>query len=71
MTPKEKAKELVDQFDECLNNIMMGSNGLEIMLRERAIACALICCEQLMCQDTHNNHNLYWQQVKQEILKVS
>ncbi len=43
MTPKEKAAELVKQFDECLNHIAIGSNGIEDHLLERAKACALIC----------------------------
>lgn len=48
MTEKEKASELVKKFDDCLNHIAMGSNGLEDMLLERAKACALICCDEMI-----------------------
>ena len=48
MTPKEKAEELVNSFDESLNHIRGGSNGLEEALRERAISCAIICVEEII-----------------------
>jgi hypothetical protein len=69
MTPKEKAKELVDNFDICLNNIMIGSNGLETILRERAIACALITVNEMLnvCQIESEP---YYKEVKNEILKA-
>jgi hypothetical protein len=37
MTPKDKAKELVDKFD-----------GVGLQMRNEAIACALICVDEML-----------------------
>ena len=48
MTPKEQAEELVKKFDECLNHIACGSNGIEDHLNDRAKQCALIAVEFIL-----------------------
>jgi len=39
---KKKADELVAMFDESLNQIELGSNGIEEFLHEKAVKCAII-----------------------------
>jgi hypothetical protein len=59
MTPKEKAKELVDKF-----------STVGLQQRNEGIACALIMCDELLCNTTFllSNGELYfWNKVKQEI----
>jgi predicted proteasome-type protease len=64
MTPKEKAKELIDKF----------WYSLSITL-EQAKQCALIAVDEIISSNPHSNPlntNVestmnYWQQVKQEI----
>jgi len=48
MTHKEQAEELVKKFDECLNHIACGSNGIEDHLHDRAKQCALIAVEMIL-----------------------
>ena len=58
MTPKEKAKELVDKF---INATDYNGYGTE---------CALIAVEELIYEtqfEVPNIRQRYWQQVKQEI----
>ena len=62
MTPKDKAKELVDKF-----------STVGLQQRNEGIACALIMCDELLCNTTFllsNGELYYWQQVKQEIEKL-
>jgi len=62
MTPKEKAKELVDKF-----------STVGLQQRNEGIACALILCDQLLCNSTFllSNGELYfWNEVKKEIEKL-
>ena len=63
MTPKEKAKELVEKyFDEVVGDCDLGWS--------RAKKCALIAVDELKL-NAHNNYmDNYWQQVKQEIEKL-
>ena len=59
MTPKDKAKELVDKF-----------STVGLQQRNEGIACALIMCEELLCNTTFllSNGELYfWNKVKHEI----
>jgi hypothetical protein len=59
MTPKDKAKELVDKF-----------STVGLQQRNEGIACALIMCDELLCNTTFllSNGELYfWNKVKQEI----
>ncbi len=61
MTPKEKAKELVDKF--------INSNNM-IFLIEGAKECALIAVDELIYEtqfEVPNIRQRYWQEVKQEI----
>jgi hypothetical protein len=66
MTPKEKAKELVDKFD-----------GVGLQMRNEAIACALICVDEI-CEAIkpirygldYINKRDDWESVKEEIEKL-
>jgi hypothetical protein len=70
MTPKEKAKELVERYinlyphqrEDYLNN-------------EDAELCALIAVDEILLHEKNNHSELdkiseYWQEVKQEIFKL-
>jgi hypothetical protein len=57
MTPKEKAKELVDKFYN------------EVKYMERAKQCAIISVDELI-KETDWSEADYWQEVKQEIEKL-
>ena len=60
MTPKEKAKELVDRF-------RIGDRNM----KSKAKQCALICVDEI--QGTFKggeNEILYWEEVKQEIIEL-
>lgn len=69
MTPKEKAKELVDKFSKEILSISSNSNW-----KPEAKKCALICVEQLIEDYEHETHDSdrwqYWIRVKQEIEKL-
>lgn len=59
MTPKEKAKKLVDKFD-----------GVGLQMRNEAIACALICVDEILSInsiDKDYDLSYYWTEVKEEI----
>ena len=62
MTPKEKAKELVNQYDETLTYLESKS---------KAKQCALIAVDEIKeyitKYDNHVPDFKYWQEVKQEI----
>jgi hypothetical protein len=65
MTPKEKAKELVDKYDETLTYLESKS---------KARQCALIAVDEII-NSVDNEHvsdifNDYWEEVKQEIEKL-
>ena len=66
MSPKEKAKELVDKFSplaknwDCYNDEPLEENN--------AKQCALIAVDEII-QNFFSNFD-YWQQVKQEIEKL-
>ena len=62
MSPQEKAKELVDKF-----------STVGLQQRNEGIACALIMCDELLCNTTFllSNGELYfWNKVKQEIENI-
>jgi len=62
MTPKEKAKELVDKFD-----------GVGLQMRNEGIQCALICVDEILdINSVDKDYNLsdYWNEVKKEIEKL-
>jgi hypothetical protein len=72
MTPKEKAKELVDKYFIELNE------HNESYDEEAAIQCALIAVDEiryfminsLKWDKKHNGNVLYWNEVKQEIINL-
>ena len=62
MTPKEKAKELVDKFT------LVG-----LQQRNEGIQCAIIMVDELLSNSTFllsNGELYYWNQVKEEIHKL-
>ena len=62
VTPKEKAKELVDKFD-----------GVGLQQRNEAIACALICVDEILSNKMFFSDwgtVYFWQSVKTEIQKL-
>ena len=69
MTPKEKAKELVDRFDETLTYLES---------KQKAKQCALIAVDEIINSNPHSNplntdvHSTmsYWNEIKQEIEKL-
>jgi hypothetical protein len=68
MTPKEKAKELVDKMLESLYD--NGSLSFKRILYDKAKQCALIAVDELIdnCENIFDVE--YWQEVKQEIDKL-
>jgi len=81
MTPKEKAKELVDEFYEYSGDESTFDDVLAVLRicekerRERAKQCALICVDEIIeIIDGYANDNWqlrkYWKEVKQEIGKL-
>jgi hypothetical protein len=59
MTPKDKAKELVDKFT------LVG-----LQQRNEGIQCALIMCDELLCNSTFlisTGESYFWNEVKKEI----
>ena len=74
MTPKEKAKELVEK----MFNVDLGcENEAMCMLYPHAVRCALIAVDEIIKQLTPiekapNNKSAfqYWEKVKQEINKI-
>lgn len=72
MTPKEKAKNLVDRFDYEVVNL----DGIISHTKEESKQCALICVDEMinylkpLAYDVQSIHTSYWQEVKQEINKL-
>ena len=58
MTPKEKAKELVDKFIQ--------TNGNAFFAKQ----CALIAVDEIINYSEEWDDSEYWQEVKQEIEKL-
>jgi hypothetical protein len=78
MTPKEKAKELLDRYNHIVNGyVVIDNNTFEHLKNigyDKAKKCALIAVEEIVQNDyyrTANNRLIcdlrYWQEVKQEI----
>ena len=55
MTPKDKAKELVDKF-----------STVGLQQRNEGVQCALIMCDEIL-QACHWEQTGFWMSVKQEI----
>ena len=72
MTPKEKAKELVEKF---LFMYRPSMHPPYLKANEAAKQCALIAVDEILLHEK-NNHSVldkisdYWQEVKQEIEKL-
>jgi hypothetical protein len=68
MTPKEKAKELVDKYSP-ICDYTPGNIGEQ---KEKAKQCALIASEEIIESwlTTFNTASLYWKAVKDEIQKI-
>jgi len=80
MTPKEKAKELVDKFkfetkqSEIINDIILGDISV-IFQHHKAKQCALIAVDELIIEKNKWENgsfytSKYWDYVKQEIEKL-
>jgi hypothetical protein len=65
-TPKEKAKELYDQYHNLIQEIG-GDIGHEILVSILAKHCALIAVEQILDNDLNNEVYYYWEEVEEEI----
>ena len=71
MTPKEKAKELVDRFKKLDTTF----DGVDVLCHE-AKQCALICVNKILheLEEEEDGYRMdrveYWEQVKQEIEKL-
>jgi hypothetical protein len=61
MTPQEKAKDLVDKYDNTLTYLESKS---------KAKQCALIAVDELLLLITYQPTIDYWNEVKQEIEKL-
>jgi hypothetical protein len=75
MTPKEKAEELVNKFNEyTVKAIKYYANGKIKECKEDAKECALIAVEYLWEEseyaDSYYQRGFYWQEVKKEIEKL-
>jgi hypothetical protein len=77
MTPKDKAKELVDSY-KIKVKVFFTENSIPIivkadMILESAIQCALIATDELIYEtqfEVPNIRQRYWKEVKQEIEKL-
>jgi peptide subunit release factor 1 (eRF1) len=66
MTPKEKAKELIEKFSKYAHWDDGASNN-----DFNSVNCAIIACDELILQSDDANFGgfkLYWQAVKSELL---
>lgn len=80
MTPKEKAKELVERFTPDTMIYTWDGNGYKVDEETsmcNAKNCALICIEEIqdanpMSDELYDNEStlIYWEEVKQEITKL-
>ena len=70
MTPKEKAKELVDKYIPHIAGADRYNTTLGIWDKSISKNCALIAVEEVL-DILDENHNIkYWLEVKQEIEKL-
>ena len=78
MTPKEKAKELVDRFKADTVIYTWDGNGYKVDIEtsfQNAKNCALICVDEIilsheMCVSCENIVLYYWKEVKKLINKL-
>jgi hypothetical protein len=65
-SPKEKAKELFDQYHNLIQEIG-GDMGHEILVSILAKNCALIAVKQILDNDLNSEVYFYWEEVEEEI----
>jgi hypothetical protein len=65
-TPKEKAKELFNQYHNLIQEIG-GDIGHEILVSILAKHCSLIAVKQILDNDLNNEVYYYWEEVEEEI----
>ena len=65
-TPKEKAKELFDQYHNLIQEIG-GDMGHEILVSILAKESCLIAVKQILDNDLNNEVYYYWEEVEEEI----
>jgi len=65
-SPKEKAKELFDQYHNLIQEIG-GELGHEILVSILAKHCALIAVKQILDNDLNSEVYFYWEEVEEEI----
>jgi hypothetical protein len=73
MTPKEKAIELIDKFNQfTIKQLMYHKNGKTKEYYGDAKQCALIAVDEILNNIIDDDKQIlnYWQQVKQEIEKL-
>ena len=73
MTPKEKAKELVERFSNVKRPMLKGYKLSVYMHPEHAKQCALMAVDEIIefgNQQGIREPMMYWQSVKQEINKL-
>jgi hypothetical protein len=64
--PKEKAKELFDQYHNLIQEIG-GDMGHEILVSILAKHCSLIAVKQILDNDLNSEVYFYWEEVEEEI----
>lgn len=75
MTPKERAEYLINLYLNTSINFPYKDTedgycvGAGYMIHNSAKECALIAVKLLIENDTHNSHDMYWDEVKEEIIK--
>ena len=65
-SPKEKAKELFDQYHNLIQDIG-GDMGHEILVSILAKNCALIAVDEILDNDLNSEVYFYWEEVEEEI----
>jgi hypothetical protein len=65
-SPKEKAKELFDQYHNLIQEIG-GDMGHEILVSILAKHCSLIAVKQILDNDLNSEVYFYWEEVEEEI----
>jgi len=80
MTPKEKAKDLVDKFIQYVDSTDQVGLANETEMKINAGNCALQCCDEILDfynryeggidSDEYEQQAEYWNNVKEEIEKL-
>ena len=72
MTPKEKAKELIEKYRDVSISFVDSIEGTcDIRINnEDAKECALIAVDEILKLDIYKSDQWYWEEVKEEIEKL-